>query len=335
MATVLLTGITGFIAKHVALQLLQAGHTVRGTARSPSRLTEVQAALAPHLPAGARDRLSVVRADLMSDDGWAEAARGCEVLMHTASPFPIRQPTDADELVRPAVDGTLRAMRAAHAAGITRMIVTSSVAAVFDERKGGTQDESDWLDPDAPGTVPYSLSKLRAEQAAWAFAKDHPGVALTTINPALVLGPPLDRHYGSSLGLVERIMKGRDPANPPFGLGIVDVRDVARMHCLAMDLPATAGRRYIASAGSLWFADMARILKEAWPDRRIATRTAPVWLLRILALWDAEIRSILPRMGQIDRVSNARAREEMGMTFIPADQALRDAAAWLVANAAV
>jgi dihydroflavonol-4-reductase len=335
MSTVLLTGLTGFIAKHIALQLLQAGHTVRGTARSPERLAEVQAALAPHLPPGALDRLSVVPADLLSDDGWAAAAQGCDVLMHTASPFPIAQPKDPADLIRPAVDGTLRAMRAAHAAGITRMIVTSSVAAVYDETKGGMQDESDWLNPDAPGTTAYSLSKLRAEQAAWAFAAEHPEVQLTTINPTLVLGPPLDRHYGSSLGLVERILRGRDPAVPHIGFGLVDVRDVARMHVVAMETPATAGRRYIGSAESMWMDDMAAALKSAYPDRRIPTRVAPAWLLRILALWDRDVRTILPRIGVMDRISNARARAEMGIEFRPADQALRDAAEWLVRNGAV
>lgn len=335
MATVLLTGITGFIAKHIALQLLLAGHSVRGTARRPDRLPEVQAALAPHLPDGALERLSVMRADLTSDDGWAGAAQGCDVLMHTASPFPITQPKDPGDLIRPAVDGTLRALRAAHAAGITRMIVTSSVAAVHDDRKDGPQDESDWLDPDTPGTSAYSLSKLRAEQAAWAFAGDHPEVQLTTVNPALVFGPPLDRHYGSSLGIVERLMKGRDPAVPPLGFGIVDVRDIARMHMAAMDRPATAGRRFIGSAGSLRFAEMARILKAAHPQRRIATREAPGWLLRLIALLDGEVRAILPRIGRTERYDAGRARDEMGIDFIPPDQSLRDAADWLVRNGAI
>jgi dihydroflavonol-4-reductase len=334
MSTVLLTGITGFIAKHIALQLLQAGHAVRGTARSPDRLAEVQAALRPHLPDGALERLSVVKADLTSDSGWAEAARGCDVLMHTASPFPLAQPRNPDDLIRPAVDGTLRAMRAAHAAGITRMIVTSSVAAVYDETKGGLQDESNWLAADAAGTSAYSLSKLRAEQAAWAFAKDHPGVALTTVNPTLVAGPPLDRHYGSSLGLIERALKARDAAVPDIGFGFVDVRDVARMHLRAMERPETAGRRYIADAGSMTFRDMALVLKAAYPDRKIVTRVAPHWLLRIIGLWDRSVSAIVARQGQIDRVSNARAKGEMGIDFIPSDQAVRDAAAWLVANGA-
>lgn len=334
MATVLLTGVTGFIAKHVALQLLQAGHTVRGTARSPERLAEVRAALAPHLPEGALDRLSVVKADLTADDGWAGAAAGCDVLVHTASPFPLAQPRNPDDLIRPAVDGTLRAMRAAHAAGVTRMVVTSSVIAVYDETKGGEQDETNWLNPASPGTTAYGLSKLRAEQAAWDFAVAHPGVQLTTINPALVVGPPLDRYYGSSLSLVERALKARDPAVPRIGFGFVDVRDVALMHLRAIERPDTAGRRYVASAGSMWLQDMARVLKAAYPDRRIVTRLAPDWLLRAIGLWDRSIGAIAPRLGQIDRVSNARARAEMGIAFIPPDQAVRDAAAWLVANGA-
>lgn len=335
MATVLLTGITGFIAKHIALQLLQAGHTVRGTARSLDRLAEVKAALSPHLAPEATARLSVVKADLTADAGWTEAAKGCDVLMHTASPFPITQPKNPDDLIRPAVDGTLRAMRAAHAAGITRVILTSSVVAVVDDKVTGEQTEANWLDPDAPGTTAYALSKLRAEQAAWDFVKVHPEMKLTTVNPALVLGPPLDKHYGSSLRVVERFLKGGDPAVPRFGWGVVDVRDVARMHLAAMDLPATAGRRYLADAGPLWMEEIAGILKAAYPDRKISTRRAPGWLLRIIALWDADLQAILPRLGKRDLVSNARARTEMGMVFNPPDQALRDSAAWLVANTAV
>jgi dihydroflavonol-4-reductase len=330
MATVLLTGVTGFIAKHIALQLLQAGHTVRGTVRNLDRLAEVRSALAPHLEPAALDRLSVVRADLTSDDGWTEAAQGADVLMHTASPFPITEPKNPDDLIRPAVDGTLRALKAAEAAGITRVILTSSVIAVVDDKVAGEQTEDNWLDPKAPGTTSYAVSKLRAEEAAWEFVKSHPQMAMTTVNPALVLGPPLDRHYGSSLQVVERLLRGRDPAVPRFGFGIVDVRDIAAMHLRAMERPETAGRRYIGSAGSMWMEEMAATLKAAYPARRISTRRAPDWLLRVIALWDRDVRTILPRIGKRDLVSSARARAELGIDFIPPAEALRASADGLV-----
>lgn len=326
---VLLTGASGFIAKHILLSLLAAGHRVRASVRNPARADEVRAAVLPHLPAEAADRLAFITLDLTRDDGWDAALHGTDALVHTASPFPIAQPRNPDELIRPAVDGTLRALRAAEAAGVGRVVFTSSTVAIA----GATsdiRDESHWSDPDAPGATPYTRSKTLAERAAWDVAARTPAIRLTTINPGLVLGPLLDDRFGSSVGLVRRILSGKDPVQPPFGLPVVDVRDVAAMHLAALERPETAGRRYLAVAGSLWLAEMGQILKAAYPDRKIATRLAPRPLLRLLALFDPEVRAILPRLGVIDRMSNARATTEMGMRFIPAQDALLATAASLV-----
>ena len=331
--TILLTGISGFIAKHIALKLLNAGYAVRGTVRKMDRRAEVFDALRPHLTPGAEQNLHLVPIDLMRDDGWADAMDGITALMHVASPFPLAQPDNPDDLIRPAVDGTLRALRAAQAAGVVRVILTSSTVAVINTRKTGMQDESDWCDPDAPGTSAYALSKLRAERAAWDFVATHPEMRLTTINPGLVLGPPLDKHSGSSISLVTRLLRGRDPAVPRLNFPTVDVRDVAEMHLRALQRPETAGKRYLSVAGSVWMGDMARSLQAAYPQRKIATRDAPVWLLRILALFDRDVRAILPGVGQTYPVSNARAVAEMDMTFRAPEQALLDAADWLVNHA--
>jgi dihydroflavonol-4-reductase len=231
--TVLLTGVSGFIAKHVALKLLNAGYDVRGTLRQLDRANEVHAALAPHLLEQA-GQLTLVQADLEADAGWAEAMAGVSAVVHTASPFPITQPKNPQELIRPAVEGTRRVLAAAAAAGVKRIVLTSSVAAVVDLSKGEhLQDEADWCDPSKDTVTAYEKSKTLAERAAWELAKAR-GLALTTINPGFVLGPPLDEHYGSSLGLVERFLKGKDPMVPPMGLAIVDVRDVAEMHLRAL-----------------------------------------------------------------------------------------------------
>ena len=329
MDLVLLTGASGFIAKHVALKLLNAGYSVRGTLRRMDRADEVRAALAPYLTehAGA---LSFVQADLESDAGWAEAFQGVAALVHTASPFPIAQPKDPSTVIRPAVEGTERVLKAAAAAGVTRVVLTSSTVAVLNEAKPDTlQDEADWCDTHLPSTTPYAKSKTLAERAAWEIAKAR-GLRLTTINPGLVLGPPLDEHYGSSLGLVERFLKGRDPMLPPMGLPIVDVRDVAEMHLRALQRPETEGRRYLASSGSMAFVDMGRTLKAAYPTRRIPTREAPKAVVRLLAFFDPQIKSILPKLGHLERVSNARAVSEMGMEFIAPKAALLAAADWLV-----
>lgn len=329
MELVLLTGVSGFIAKHVALKLLNAGYAVRGTLRRIDRADEVRAALAPYLTehAGA---LSFVQADLEADAGWAEAMVGVSALVHTASPFPITQPKDPATVIRPAVEGTERVLKAAAAAGVTRVILTSSTAAVINEGKPDSlQDEADWCDLHLRTTTPYARSKTLAERTAWEIAKSR-GLKLTTINPGLVLGPPLDEHYGASLGLVERFLKGRDPMLPPMALPVVDVRDVAEMHLRALQRPMTEGRRYLASSGSMAFVDMGRTLKAAYPTRRIPTREAPKSIVRLLSFFDPSIKSILPKLGHLERVSNARAVKEMGMEFIAPKAALLASADWLV-----
>ena len=334
MDTVLLTGCSGFIAKHVALKLLNAGYHVRGTLRRMDRADEVRAAVAPHLTGGA-GTLTFVQADLEADTGWAEALAGVAAVMHTASPFPIAQPKDPAVLIRPAVEGTERVLKAAAAAGVTRVVLTSSIVAIMNEGKPGVlHDEADWCDITLPSTTPYAKSKTLAERAAWDLAKTL-GMQLTTVNPGLVVGPPLDEHYGSSLGLVERLLKGKDPMLPDFGVPVVDVRDVAEMHLRALQRPETAGKRYISTSGSMAMVDMGRTLKAAYPTRRIATREAPAIMLRLISLFDPQIRAILPKIGQLERTSNARAVKEMGIEFISPKAALLASADWLVKHGKV
>lgn len=332
--TVLLTGISGFIARHVALALLRDGHSVRGTVRRLNRGEEVRAALAPHLDAGALARLSFVEADLGADAGWDKAMEGVQTLVHTASPFPLAPPKDEAELIRPAVEGTLHALGAAHAAGIRRVVLTSSVAAIISPDVSGTYDESNWADPTSAACSAYSRSKILAERAAWDFAAEKQ-MELTTINPGLVFGVPLGADFGSSVALVQRLLKGRDPMLPRIDFAAVDVADVATMHLRAVNDPATAGKRYIAAAGVMSMLDMGRIAKAAHPTLRIATRAAPSLLLRLLALFDRSLGQVLPSLDKDIRVSNARALAEMGMRFVPADDALRNTADWLVRNAKV
>lgn len=327
--TILLTGITGFIARHCAVQMLNAGHSLRATLRDPAKGDALRADLRPHLtdPA-ALDRLTLHKADLTADDGWAEAAVGADVLVHTASPFPIAQPKNPDDLIRPAVDGTLRALRAAHAAGIARVVLTSSCVAILQDGRRTEHTEADWCDTASPTATPYALSKTLAERAAWEFAKAN-DLALTTVNPGLVLGPPIGTEAGSSVSVVRRLLSAKDPMQPPIGLPVVDVRDVALMHLKAVEDPALAGSRFIASAGSLSFVEMGLILRAAYPDRRIARHVAPAWMIRMMAPFDPEIRSILPKLGYVETASNAQAVTRMGMRFIPPAEALLATARWV------
>jgi dihydroflavonol-4-reductase len=328
--TILLTGITGFIARHCAVQMLNAGHSLRATLRDPAKGDALRADLRPHLtdPA-ALDRLTLHKADLTADEGWSQAAAGADVLVHTASPFPIAQPKNADDLIRPAVDGTLRALRAAHAAGITRVVLTSSCVAILQDGRRTEHTEADWCDPKSPTATPYALSKTLAERAAWDFASAN-ALALTTVNPGLVLGPPIGAEAGSSVSVIRRLLSGKDPMQPPIGLPVVDVRDVARMHVKAVEDPGLAGSRFIASAGSLSFVEMAQILRTAYPDRRIARHVAPAWMIRLMAPFDAEIRTILPKLGYVETVSNAQAVSRMDMRFIPPAEALLATARWVM-----
>jgi dihydroflavonol-4-reductase len=332
--TVLLTGASGFIAKRIALDLLAAGHTVRGSLRNLTRADEVRAAVRPHLnDPDALDRLSFVELDLTRDAGWAEATAGATALIHTASPFPMAPPKDENELIRPAVDGTLRALRAAQAAGVTRVVMTSSVVAIEANGKIGRErlTEDDWSDPSHPRSTPYYKSKTLAERAAWDFVAQHPEMRLTTINPSLVLGRPLDAHFGTSLQLIERILTGKDPMQPDIGFGIVDVADVSAMHVRALERPESAGKRYIASGPSASMPEIARHLAMRFPDRKIATRVAPVFVLRLLALFDRSVRTVLPALGAPPAFDNSRARRELGIDFTGWQAAVDRAAEAVVA----
>ena len=339
MKKVLLTGASGYIGKHITLRLLSDGYDVRASVRSKAKQDEVRAAMVTHLPKGfdIGKKLSFVELDLESDAGWDEAIAGVDVLVHTASPFPIASPKDEVELIRPAVEGTLRAMRAAHQAGVTRVILTSSVAAVYgnDLPEGKSEfDETVWSDVNHPvGRVPYTKSKTLAEKAAWDFiASDAPDIQLTTVNPVLVAGAPLDTHFGSSVSVVERILIGKDPVLPDISFSIVDVKDVAAMHVKAISTEASKGQRLIASSGSRTFVQMASALKSAFPKRKITTTQAPDALIRFLALFDGEIRAVLPSLGKHIGVDSRKAQKVLGLAFIPAEESLVETANYLIVH---
>lgn len=326
---VTLTGASGFLAKHILRGLLEEGYAVRATLRTPARQEEVRAAVLPGLGSDAGDRLTFVTADLLREEGWEAALAGAQALIHTASPVVLSEPRDPQDLIRPAVEGTRRALGAAAAAGVTRVVVTSSVAAVIHPSSPQAQDEADWADPDEPGAMTYARSKTLAERAAWEIAEAK-GLDLTVINPGWVLGPLLDTKIGASVDLILRMLERRDPMLPDFGFPIVDVRDVVLAHVRALQEPSLVGQRLIIAAESLSMPEMARVLKETYPDRKIPTRIAPRLLVRLMGLFTPEMRQIVSQLGHRQRVSNSKARQVLGADFIPADEAVRATAKDLI-----
>jgi len=339
MSKVLLTGASGYIGKHITLQLLNQGHEVRASVRSLSKSAQVRDAVTPHLldSSNLESRLTFVELDLEKDSGWEAALSGVDVLMHTASPFPLASPKDENELIRPAVDGTLRALKAAKSAGIKRVILTSSMAAIYGcELPAGASeyDETMWTDVTHPvGRVAYTKSKTLAEKAAWDFVKSSaPEIALTTINPVLVLGAPLDKNFGSSISVIERLLVGKDPMLPDLKFAIVDVRDVAKMHVDAIKTDATKGERILASSETKSFIEIAKLLKSSYPKSKVKTAQAPTFLIQFLAIFDGTVKSILPQLGKPMKISGAKAKRLLGMNFIPADVAIKESADYLIKN---
>jgi dihydroflavonol-4-reductase len=301
--TVLVTGGTGFLGGWCVAELLKQGYDVRTTVRDRKREQAVRDAVAA---AGAQDgtRLSVHQADLMSDDGWADAVSGCRHVLHVASPFPPVQPKDPDELIVPARDGALRVLRAALDAGVERIVMTSSVAAVRGSRDSTEQTpftEADWTDGDDTKLTPYVRSKTLAERAAWQLARDRGAEdRLAAINPGAIIGPALNNDHSYSLQAVQRLLNGDMPAAPRLGFSFVDVRDVAELHLLAMTKPEAGGERFIATDEFMWMPDLAKVLRERLGEQaaKVPKRTAPDFVIRAMSRFDPSIRSFVGDLGK-------------------------------------
>jgi nucleoside-diphosphate-sugar epimerase len=319
MSNVLVTGGSGFIGSHAIVQLLAAGHQVRTTVRNLKREGDVRAMLR-NGGAEPGSRLSFVAADLTSDAGWAEAVAGCEYVLHVASPLPPSVPKHEDDLIVPARDGALRVLRASREAGVKRVVLTSSFAAVGYGYKPQSApfDETNWTHLDGDDVAPYTKSKALAERAAWDFiAKEGGSLELSVVNPVGVFGPVLGPDYSASILIVQRLMDGALPGSPKLSFGIVDVRDVVDLHIRAMTLPAAKGERFLAVAGDfLWMREIAQVLKERMGSdaRRVPTRELPNWMVRLASLRDPAIKLILPELGKRKNATNEKARRMLGWT---------------------
>jgi len=325
---VLVTGATGFVAKHCIAELLRKGYRVRGTVRNVARSGEtVRKALArAGLDASA---VEIVAADLLTDEGWAAAAAGCRHVLHVASPFPIAQPENRDEVIRPAREGTVRVLRAAARAGAERVVVTSSTVAVMYTAQhvpGHTYTEADWTDPERRDITPYIASKTLAERAAWDFARTTPGVPqLVTICPGFILGPALDPDLSTSLEVLHLMGKGAYPGAPRIEFPVVDVRDVAALQVAALANPAAAGERFLATSGALSLFQIGQLVAAAIPDlkRKVPRFEMPDALVRTIALFDKRLRTVLPELGTVRHCSNDKAATVFAHAFRSPEEAVR------------
>jgi nucleoside-diphosphate-sugar epimerase len=315
---VCVTGGTGFVGSHCVAALLREGYQVRTTVRSLSREDTVRAMLA-NAGVDAGDRLSIVEADLTADGGWDAAVDGCDAVLHVASPFPIAIPKDPDELIVPAREGALRVLRAAHATGVRRVVLTSSFAAVgYGHPARSTPfTEEDWTDLSGARPVPpYPTSKTLAERAAWDFvAGEGAGLELATVNPVGIFGPPLGADTGASLEIVRRMLGGEVPGLPKLTFGVVDVRDVADLHVLAMTRPEAAGERFLAVSGDfIRLRDMALVLRSRLGDdaRKVRALEFPDWAVRLVGRVDPGVRNVATELGPAKNATSAKAREVLG-----------------------
>jgi nucleoside-diphosphate-sugar epimerase len=330
---VLVTGGSGYIGGWCIARLLNDGWQVRTTIRDLSREGDVRRALAGVAPK--QDGLSFRAADLTRDDGWSQAAEGCRYLLHVASPLGMDNPRDPEILVRPAREGAKRAIGAAIAAGVERVVMTTSVAAMRGGGKDGTYDETIWTNPNEKGATAYELSKTLAERAAWDLIRERGGkTSLATVGPVVVLGPVMGADYSGSLQVVSRLLTGSMPGVPNLGFTYVDVRDVADLHVRAMLAPQAAAERFIAASEFLWMREVAGILRQELGPKaaKVPTRHIPDLLVRVMALFDRPIGSVISALSHRREYSSAKARRVLDWQPRPAREAIVACAESLIAQ---
>lgn len=334
MSTVLVTGGSGFVGSHVILKLLSEGHQVRTTIRSASREADVRSMLRDgQQEPGAQ--LAFFQADLMDDRGWSEAVSGCDYVLHVASPFPQGVPKDEKELIAPARDGTLRVLKASRDAGVKRVVITSSFAAIGygHASHDGIFDEEDWTDPSGADVQPYMKSKVLAERAAWEFmAREGGALELAVINPVGIFGPVLGPDLSSSVTLIQSLLKGM-PGVPRLYFGMVDVRDLADLHLRAMQSEAAKGQRFLAVGGDVVsLFDVAKMLRQhlGASASRVPTRQFPDWFMRVMALINPQAKAVRPQLGVIRRSTSDKARRLLGWHSRPYEETIIDTAKSLI-----
>jgi dihydroflavonol-4-reductase len=330
--TVLVTGGSGFVASWVIIELLRRGYRVRTTVRQRSRENDVRAAIAAGVDEVEPERLSFHEADLLKDAGWEEAAAGVDYVLHVASPMPVGEYRGQD-VITPAREGTRRVLEAARTGGARRVVITSSAAAAIPQDRDSVADETVWSELPDEARYNYPRSKTLAERDAWHFAETT-GVELSTVLPGSILGPVLGSDFSASVNIVALMLRGKMPVVPRLGFSIVDVRDLAELHILAMTHPKAAGERFLAAGEFLWFSQWAKVLREelgvAAP--KAPRRTLPDWTVRLGARFSPTLAQMAPDLGVRSRVSTHKAQDLLGWQLRPVQQTLVDTARSLSDN---
>ena len=322
MEKVLVTGASGFIAEHCIIELLKNGYSVKGSLRSMNREQEVRDAVKTETD---DTKLEFCKLDLLEDDGWEDAMWDCDYLMHVASPFVIEDPKDENELIKPAKEGTLRALNAAKKAGIKRVVLTSSVAAVNSHMMSGTSDHTTWTDINSKYVTPYQKSKTIAEKAAWDFYNNQDNsnkMELAVINPGGVMGPQLGNDLGgASTQIVSQLISGKFPMIPALSFPFIDVRDVAILHLKAMTTPDADGKRFIAAHSKpTWMYEVAEVLSAAGYEK-IKLKKAPSFMLKLIGLFDNKTKSLVPMLDKYVPCDNSQTVKVLNWEPMPWEQA--------------
>ena len=325
---VLLTGISGWIAKHIAIELLNSGYEVLGTVRSQNSLEKTKKTLSEYV---STDKLSFVELDLLKDEGWNEAAKGCKYIIHTASPYPMKSSRNREALVPVAKGGTLRVLNAGIEANVEKIVLTSSIAAMF-KRPNRTNPynvvENDWSDTEWSGSTDYIVSKTKAEKAAWELMESK-GLKdkLTVINPGGVNGDALDDKENTSTKYVQLFLKGKYPMAPNFGILISDVKDVAKAHVLSLKNSKVNGRRLLIGSEVKKMLEISKIMQEEFPQyaKKLPKKEMPNFMLKLISYLDSSAKLMVPELGILMQTDTSYAEDLLGIKFKPARDSIKDA----------
>ncbi|NDG80032.1 MAG: aldehyde reductase [Synechococcaceae bacterium WB8_1B_057] len=335
MKKVLVTGISGFVGQHCAAELLKKGYAVRGSVRSLSKTDEVVNGIKKEIDP--KDNLEFCELDLMNDAGWDKAMEGCDYVLHVASPFVVKVPKDENEIIKPAVDGTLRALKAAKKAGVNRVVLTSSTVAMHGGQTGLIKINQDsWTNLNAKDVTAYFKSKTLAEKSAWEFIKNQTGVnklELVVVNPGPIYGPTLTGNLATeAMDFFKKLITGKVPMLPKAYSVMSDVRDVATIHVAALENEKANGKRFIVTTEKPQaIQQIGEILKSNGYDK-VSTKLAPTFLLKFIANFNAEMKGMLPFVGNTIEADVSDTMKTFNWKPIPFEKTVLDTAKSVVTS---